>query len=120
MKLNSLIIKNFRGYRDIKIPFNENLNLIIGRNDVGKSTILDALEIFFNNDKVKMEVSDLNIDAVSDDKFEVLDGQQRITSLGRFVTGKFAIKNENGMPQTYGGLAADKKEKEFEVVDDDE
>src|SRR5690554_7586690 len=42
MKLNSLIIKNFRGYRDIKIPFNENLNLIIGRNDVGKSTILDA------------------------------------------------------------------------------
>ena len=42
MKLNSLIIKNFRGYRDIKIPFNDNLNLIIGRNDVGKSTILDA------------------------------------------------------------------------------
>lgn len=115
MKLNSLIIKNFRGYRDIKIPFNENLNLIIGRNDVGKSTILDALEIFFNNDKVKMEVSDLNIDAVSDDKFEVLDGQQRITSLGRFVTGKFAIKNENGLPQYYDGLAADKKEKILET-----
>src|SRR5438067_3947928 len=29
---------------------------------------------------------------VGDDKLEVLDGQQRITSIGRFVTGKFAIK----------------------------
>ncbi|NLJ14557.1 MAG: ATP-binding protein [Ignavibacteria bacterium] len=74
MKLNSLIIKNFRGYRDIKIPFNENLNLIIGRNDVGKSTILDALEIFFNNDKVKMEVSDLNIDAIKEGETEITIG----------------------------------------------
>jgi 5-methylcytosine-specific restriction endonuclease McrA len=52
---------------------------------------------------------------ISDDKFEVLDGQQRITSLGRFVTGKFAIKNENGLPQYYDGLAADKKEKILET-----
>ena len=27
----------------------------------------------------------------AEDKYEVLDGQQRITSFGRFVTGKFAI-----------------------------
>ncbi|WP_226036742.1 HNH endonuclease family protein [Aquibacillus saliphilus] len=48
---------------------------------------------------------------VSNDNFEVLDGQQRITSLGRFVTNKFAIKDENGMEQTFGGLALDKKAK---------
>src|SRR5690606_12491156 len=74
MKLNSLILKNFRGFRDIEIPFNENLNLIIGRNDVGKSTILDALEIFFNNDKVKMEVSDLNIEAIKEGVTEITIG----------------------------------------------
>ncbi len=48
---------------------------------------------------------------VSDDKFEVLDGQQRITSLGRFVTDKFAIKDENGNPQNFRGIAKDKKDK---------
>ena len=32
-----------------------------------------------------------------EDRLEVLDGQQRITSFGRFVTNKFAIKDENGM-----------------------
>ena len=41
---------------------------------------------------------------------EVLDGQQRITSFGRFITGKFAIKDENGMEQYFSGLAKDKQD----------
>lgn len=44
---------------------------------------------------------------VSEGKLEVLDGQQRITSFGRFVTGKFAIKDANGMEQYFSGLAKD-------------
>jgi 5-methylcytosine-specific restriction endonuclease McrA len=52
---------------------------------------------------------------VSEDKFEVLDGQQRITSIGRFVTNKFAIKDENGMEQIFDGLASDKKKKILET-----
>ncbi len=48
---------------------------------------------------------------VSADNLEVLDGQQRITSFGRFVTGKFAIKDDNGMEQYFSGLAADKQAK---------
>ena len=35
---------------------------------------------------------------VGNGKFEVLDGQQRITSIGRFIAGKFAIQDENSMP----------------------
>lgn len=42
---------------------------------------------------------------------EVLDGQQRITSIGRFITGKFAIKDENGMQQYFTGLAQDKQDR---------
>ncbi len=37
-------------------------------------------------------------------RFEVLDGQQRITSIGRFVTGKFAIKDESENVQYFSGL----------------
>lgn len=48
---------------------------------------------------------------VSDDNLEVLDGQQRITSVGRFVNDKFAIKDGNGMEQYFSGMAADKKAK---------
>lgn len=48
---------------------------------------------------------------VSDDDLEILDGQQRITSLGRFVTGKFAIKDADGMQQYFSGLPKDKQDK---------
>ena len=48
---------------------------------------------------------------IDDEHFEVLDGQQRITSIGRFVTEKFAIKDENGFEQYFSGLAEDKKQK---------
>jgi hypothetical protein len=49
------------------------------------------------------------------DKFEVLDGQQRITSIGRFVNDKFAIKDANGMEQNFSGMAKDKKAKIWET-----
>lgn len=48
---------------------------------------------------------------VAEDKFEVLDGQQRITSIGRFLTGKFAIKDQNGMERYFVGLADDQKKR---------
>jgi hypothetical protein len=46
--------------------------------------------------------------SVATDKFEVLDGQQRITSIGRFVTNKFAIM-DNGNPKNFDSLPADQQ-----------
>lgn len=45
---------------------------------------------------------------VNGDKLEVLDGQQRITSVGRFVTGKFAIKVD-GKEQTFSSLPTEQQ-----------
>lgn len=63
MILKKLKLHNFRGYKDIEIEFDEQMNVIVGRNDVGKSTILEALEIFFNPDskQVKLEEQDLYV-----------------------------------------------------------
>ena len=47
---------------------------------------------------------------VPNEKFEVLDGQQRITSIGRFITNKFAIL-ENGNPKNFDSLPADQQAK---------
>ena len=52
---------------------------------------------------------------VSDDNLEVLDGQQRITSFGRYVTNKFAIQDEHGMQQYFDGIAVDKQTKILET-----
>ena len=65
MNLESVKLKNFRGYAaEIIIPIS-NLTAFIGKNDAGKSTILEALEIFFNNKIVVCEREDLSINADS-------------------------------------------------------
>ncbi|WP_203296426.1 ATP-binding protein [Luteirhabdus pelagi] len=65
MNLKSLTIRNFRAYQsETKIEFDQ-LTTIIGKNDIGKSTILEALEIFFNNQTVKIDSSDANIHSTS-------------------------------------------------------
>lgn len=53
----------------------------------------------------------LYFNKVGDDTYEVLDGQQRITSIGRFVTDKFAVKDANDMQQYYSGMAKEQREK---------
>jgi hypothetical protein len=48
---------------------------------------------------------------VDDDRFEVLDGQQRITSFGRYYLGKFGVIDEKGRPQYFNSIADDLKTK---------
>ena len=61
MNLESIKLKNFRGYiQETIIPLS-NLTAFIGKNDAGKSTILEALEIFFNNNIVVCEREDLSV-----------------------------------------------------------
>ncbi len=63
MKLETLKLKNFRGYKEEQSISISDLTAFIGKNDAGKSSILEALEIFFNNKVVKCEKDDLNIEA---------------------------------------------------------
>jgi hypothetical protein len=44
------------------------------------------------------------------DSLEVLDGQQRITSFGRYVQGRFAVKDAFEMEQVFDGLAPEKQQ----------
>ena len=45
------------------------------------------------------------------DSLEVLDGQQRITSIGRFVNGRFAVVDSDGHQQTFDGLNSEDQDK---------
>ncbi|MBT1247030.1 MULTISPECIES: ATP-binding protein [unclassified Thermosipho (in: thermotogales)] len=69
MKIKKLILENFRIFKDrIVIDF-EDLTVFIGKNDIGKTTILDALDIFFNGKdaQVKLDKKDINKDSSSNE-----------------------------------------------------
>lgn len=69
MKLVNVKIHNFRGYKDASMRVDNEVTTLIGKNDVGKSTIVDALEIFFNNSLVKIDSQDLNIKSSGEDNY---------------------------------------------------
>lgn len=58
MKLKAVILHNFRRYRERTIIPVDQLTAFIGRNDAGKSTILEALDIFFEGGTVKADSGD--------------------------------------------------------------
>lgn len=74
MRIKTLKIKNFRGYRNETVVDFDNLAAFVGKNDVGKSTILEALDIFFNDGKgaVKIDKTDVNIYAAREDDQETI------------------------------------------------
>lgn len=76
MKIKKIILENFRCYKERTVIDIDDLTVFIGKNDVGKSTILDALDIFFNEGKgsVKIEKDDLNRQAERDGETNILIG----------------------------------------------
>ncbi len=61
MKLKAVILQNFRRYRNKTVVPIDRLTALIGRNDMGKSTILDALDIFFEGGTVKIDPRDASV-----------------------------------------------------------
>ncbi len=45
MKINQLILKNYRGAIDLPLEFTDRVNVFFGINGAGKSTVIDALAI---------------------------------------------------------------------------
>ncbi|MHA1755150.1 MAG: ATP-dependent nuclease, partial [Promethearchaeota archaeon] len=56
MKIKELLIRNFRGIKELNVKFN-NLTILIGKNGVGKSSILHALN-FFKDSNYKLKIED--------------------------------------------------------------
>ncbi|MCW5203062.1 AAA family ATPase [Desulfobulbus sp. US4] len=48
MKLNKLKVRNFKQFSDQDFEFNDDINILVGDNESGKSTVLEAIEICLN------------------------------------------------------------------------
>ncbi|WP_417201328.1 ATP-dependent nuclease [Bizionia sp.] len=53
--IEKIKLKNFGRFQDISIGFQKNLNLLIGDNEAGKSTILNAIDFVLSGSRSKVE-----------------------------------------------------------------
>ena len=70
--LNSLVIKNFRMLEDFTVPKLGRVNLIVGKNNSGKSTVLEALRIYAGNgnEKLLKSIAETHDEDIHIGKFE--------------------------------------------------
>lgn len=75
MKIKRMKLKNFRRNKKETLIKFDDLTAFIGKNDVGKSTILEALDIFFNDGSgaVKIETNDLSVPVTKENNNAVED-----------------------------------------------
>ncbi len=72
MKIKKLILENFRIFKDRTIIHFDNLTAFVGKNDIGKSSILEALDIFFNEKDAQVRLDNEDISKGSDNKNVVI------------------------------------------------
>lgn len=48
MYLSKLLIKNFRGIKEMELSFNRSINILIGENGSNKSAVVDAIRLLYN------------------------------------------------------------------------
>ncbi|WP_339298045.1 AAA family ATPase [Paenibacillus sp. FSL R5-0623] len=58
MYISKLTIQNFRCFQDFTVEFNEGLNVLIGGNNAGKTTVIKALEFLFKRGSAKAPTID--------------------------------------------------------------
>jgi energy-coupling factor transporter ATP-binding protein EcfA2 len=75
VKIKAVTVNRFRGYSEPVVVELDDLSVFVGRNDIGKSTILEALDVFFNEGKgcVKIDKEDINKSCLArgEDQIEV-------------------------------------------------
>lgn len=88
MKIQSVRIRNFRTLKDVTIPF-DSITTFIGPNGVGKSTVLRALDWYFNRKPSSLTEKDCSFGATDED-IEVQVTFNGLTDKDRDALGKYA------------------------------
>ena len=68
MYISKLILENFRKYKMLNVEFNQNLNVLVGENNSGKTAIIDAIRILLgtqSNDYYRIQREDFYYDGKS-------------------------------------------------------
>lgn len=85
MKLiNKINIEYFRSLKSVHIENINHLNIFSGKNDIGKSNILKALDIFFNKKSISF-IDDFNKERLNEVRKESIKGRQYIRITIEFI-----------------------------------
>ena len=107
MYISKLCLLNFRKYENLEVEFNNNLNILVGENNSGKTAIIDAIRILLgtqSNDYYRINRTDFFFDGKNfADTFKITCYIKGISdSEGAIFLEHISFeKNENGENEAY-------------------
>lgn len=112
-KITKLKLHNFRRFEELTIDFNNTVNLLIGDNEAGKSTVLSALDLVISGSISKLQAIGLEsvFNATTIERF--LNGEKKYADLPELMVEIFLSEQNNPdlngqnhslRPQNFDGL----------------
>lgn len=93
MYINAVCIRGFKKYIDYNVKFKEHLNILIGENEAGKSTILEAIEVVLNQ-KYFLSNQSANVLFFSKENIKYFETNKTIESLPKIEIDLFFKCND--------------------------
>ena len=76
MKIDRITVKNYRLLKDFNMDFEDDLSLVVGKNNTGKTSLLTVMNKFLNSsDKARFTFDDFNIDLKNHIK-DLMEGEE--------------------------------------------
>lgn len=85
MKMNSLVIENFRSLESLSLPNLGRINLLVGKNNSGKTSVLESLRVLSSGGGVK---TFLELAVEREDQL-ASDGSEEVGSIKQAISGMF-------------------------------
>ena len=79
--ITRLVLRNFKRFKTLELEFDPELNILVGGNEAGKSSVLQALDIVLSASRSKVEALGLETLFNAECIAEFLGGERRIADL---------------------------------------
>ena len=93
MYLKKMLVRNFRLLKNFELEFKDELSLIVGKNNCGKTSALIIIDKMLNSSKIMWE--DINLACQKDIYNKIISEQDSVASLEAINLKLFIEYNEN-------------------------
>ena len=93
MYLKKMLVRNFRLLKNFELEFKDELSLIVGKNNCGKTSALIIIDKMLNSSKIMWE--DINLECQKDIYNKIISEQDSVVSLEAINLKLFIEYNEN-------------------------
>ena len=108
--IKGLVLRNFKRFKELELEFDPELNILVGGNEAGKSSVLQALDIVLSASRSKVEAMGIETLFNADCIAEFLGSERKIDNLPELLVEVYldGIENHHDLDGRNNSKGADR------------